>query len=320
LAPSRTATRLRRVLRLVPFAVRHPGVRIAELSQRFDVPEDELVQDLNLLFCTGLPPYGPGDLVDVEIDNGRVWISMADHLSRPVRLTRDEALSLALRATALLGTPGLPEAPALESALRTLEAGLGEEALGGLAGHVEAAEQDGAAGSDVLSTARAAVAKHERLRIEYYSANRDEVTERSVDPEQLFPALGHWYVVAWDVDADAERMFRTDRIRRAERTGERFEPRGLAGAGRPLYSPSDTDVTVRLRLDPEARWVAEYYEVETAEDGPEGLEIVLPTKDLAWVAKLVLRLGGSARVLEPPQLAEEVRRVAGETLRPYLEK
>jgi proteasome accessory factor C len=306
------------MLRVVPYAVRNPGARLSELSRLFDVPEPELVQDLNLLFVTGLPPYGPGDLVEVEIEDGRVWISMADHLSRPVRLTRDEGLSLALRATALLGTPGVPEADALESALRKLEEGLGEEALGGLAGRVEAsspAEGDTADGA--LATARAAAAAHERLRIEYYSANRDEVTERTIEPEHVFAALGHWYVVAWDSDADGERMFRTDRIRRAERTGERFEPRGLAGAGRPLYSRTEQDVPVRLRLSPQARWVEEYYEIEASSESGDGLDVVLPTKDLAWVAKLLLRLGGTARPLDPPELARLTRSLAEETLALY---
>ena len=50
--------------------------------------------------------------------------------------------------------------------------------------------------------------------------------------------MGHWYVAAWDVDADAERLFRADRVRSATPTGETFTPRGLRGAGRDLYSPT----------------------------------------------------------------------------------
>src|SRR6266496_2345791 len=61
---------------------------------------------------------------------------------------------------------------------------------------------------------------------------------------------------------DAERLFRVDRIRSARPTGEHFEPRGLHGAGRPLYTRSERDRPVRLRLGPAARWVVEYYETE----------------------------------------------------------
>jgi len=317
-APSKTEVRLRRMLRVIPYVVRHPGTRLTELSDLFEVPEADLVTDLNLLFVTGLPPYGPGDLVDVDIEGGKVWISMADALSRPVRLSRDEALSLYLRGTSLAGTPGLPESDALASALEKIERGLGEETLGGLAGRVEVAgEAPDRPAPDVLATVRGAAERHERLRIEYYSANRDEVGERRIDPEHVFAAVGHWYLVAWDVDADGERMFRADRVRTAEGTGETFEPRGLAGAGRPLYSRSEEDVRVVLSLSPAARWVTEYYEVESAKTAEGSTEVVLPTKDLAWVAKLLLRLGGEARVVEPPELRDLAARLAEETLAAY---
>ena len=74
-------------------------------------------------------------------------------------------------------------------------------------------------------------------------------------------------MAAWDSDADGERLFRADRIRRAARVGERFEPRGLAGAGRALYTPTTEDVPVRLALGPGARWIAEYYATADEADG-----------------------------------------------------
>jgi proteasome accessory factor C len=63
--PSKTGERLRRLLAVVPYAVRHPGTSTGDLAGLFDVSEQELLDDLHLLFMTGLPPYGPGDLVEV---------------------------------------------------------------------------------------------------------------------------------------------------------------------------------------------------------------------------------------------------------------
>ncbi|MBI4261800.1 MAG: WYL domain-containing protein [Actinobacteria bacterium] len=316
--PSRASERLRRLLVLVPYVVRHPGTPLAEITRLFDVPEDELLADLNLLFMTGLPPYGPGDLIDVVVEEGRVWIEMADHFARPLRLSRNEAVALYLQGKALLGTPGLPEAPALASALVKLEEGLGPEALGELAGRVEAADDGRPAAGDLLEPLMRAAGEHRRLEIEHYSAARDETLTRRIDPEEVFSAMGNWYVVAWDEPADAERMFRIDRIRAVRPTGERFEPRGLAGAGRPLYSRSEDDVPVRLRLGPGARWVSEYYETEpvgTAKDGT--MEVILPTRQLPWLAKLLVRLGGEALVVEPAELRDLAREVADRTLARY---
>ncbi len=315
--PSRTAERLRRLLAVVPYVVRNPGTSVAELSRLFSVDERELLADLNLLFMTGLPPYGPGDLVEVDVDDeSRVWIRMADHFSRPVRLTRTEAVALYLRGTELLGAPGLAEAGPLRSALDKIAERLGPETLGELRVEVGGAGgADGAAGP--LSAVRRAAAERERIEVDHYSAARDALTTRRIDPEQVFSALGNWYVVAWDHLADAERMFRVDRMREVRPTGETFEPRGLPGPGRELYTPGAEDRTVRLRLGPGARWVAEYYRVDRAVERDGALEVSLPTKDLAWVAKLLLRLGGEARVLEPPELADATRALAEETLALY---
>lgn len=314
---AKASARLERLLLVVPYVVKHPGTTLEELSRLFGVERRDLIDDLNLLFVTGLPPYGPGDLIDVEVDEeGRVWIAMAEYFSRPVRLTRSEALALYLRGKALVGAPGLEEAPALASALEKIESGLGPETLGDLAGRVEigpGGRVDGA-----LAAMRRAVEGSERIEIDYYSAGRGELTSRQIDPEHLFSQMGNWYVVAWDGLSDAERLFRVDRIRSAVPTGERFEPRGLSGQGRALYSRSERDIPVRLLLRPGARWVAEYYEVEGKHERDEGaLEVTLPAKELAWVAKLVLRLGGEARVLEPPELLELVRETASATLERY---
>jgi proteasome accessory factor C len=313
---SKASARLRRLLVVVPYLVRHPGTSVDELTRLFGVSQKDLLFDLNLLFVSGLPPYGPGDLIEVDVDDdGRVWVDMADYFGRPLRLTRSEALSLYLRGKELLGAPGLPEAAALESALGKLEERLGPETLGEVAGRVEAAEAG--ATSDALERLRQAAADHDRVEIDYYAASRDETSTRRIDPEEVFTGAGNWYVVAWDLGADDERMFRVDRVKEVRETGERFHPRGLAGAGRPLYSRSREDVAVRLLLRPGARWVAQYYDVEQATERDGELEVVLPTKQLAWVVKLLLRLGGEASVIEPSELREQVRQAASRTLERY---
>jgi proteasome accessory factor C len=313
---SRAPDRLRRLLVVVPYIVRHPGVPVEEITRLFEVGEADLLDDLNLLFVSGLPPYGPGDLIDVQVEEGRVWIGMADYFSRPVRLTRTEALALYLKGKALLGAPGLEEAPDLTAALAKIEAGLGEETLARLADRV--AVGGGGHAARALAAVRAAVDRRERLEVDYYSASRDQLATRRIDPEHVFSGLGNWYVVAWDHLSQDERLFRVDRIRAVRHTAETFQPRGLLGAGRPLYTRSDRDIMVRLSLAPSARWVAEYYEIERAIQHPDGsMEVILPAKDLAWVARLILRLGGEATVLHPPELAGMVAGEARRTLELY---
>jgi proteasome accessory factor C len=77
-------------------------------------------------------------------------------------------------------------------------------------------------------------------------------------------------------------------------------------------------VPVRLLQAPAARWVADYFVTESARERPEGrLEVVLPARDLEWVVKLVLRLGGEAEVLDPAEVERRLRSTAMETLEAY---
>lgn len=316
----RTSERLGRMLAIVPYLVQHPGSELREVASAFGVDAAQLRRDLDLLFMSGLPPYGPGDLIDVDVDeDGRIWISMADHFSRPLKLTRSEALAVYLRGTELLATPGVPDAPALAKALEKLRDSLGPETLGAAQGRIEIAA--GGTAPEHLDVLRDSAAAHERLTIEYFALSTGERSRRTIEPEEVFSDLGHWYVAAWDVDADAERLFRADRVRAVQRTGETFRPRGLEGAGRDLYSPTGEDLAVRLRLRPAGRWIAEYYATtEAVELDDGGVEVTLPARQLGWVARLVLRVGDDAEILEPPELRAEVQRLAAATLARYVGK
>lgn len=313
---AKAAERLGRMLVIVPYLVQHPGTDLAEAARLFAVGERELEADLMLLFMAGLPPYLPGDLIEVDIDHGRVHITMADQFSRPLRLSRSEALALYLRATELLSTPGLPEAPALRGALDKLREGLGEETLGTRAGRIGIA--DSGRPAELLDELRDAARASVRLEIDYFARSTGEWSTRVIEPEEVFSSAGNWYVAAWDVTNEGERLFRAERIRRAEPTGEAFTPRGLAGAGRPLYTATGADVDVRLRLRPPARWVAEYYTTADAVEAPDGaLDVMLPARRLERLAGLMLRLGPDAEVLSPPELRDRIREQADRTLARY---
>ncbi len=313
----KTSDRLGRMLAIVPYLVQHPGSSLTDVATAFGVAPGQLRRDLDLLFMSGLPPYGPGDLIDVDVDeDGHIWISMADHFSRPLQLTRSEALAVYLRGTELLALPGMPDAPALAKALEKLRTSLGADALPDGEGRIEIAQRGSA--PEHLDTLRSAARVHERTTIDYFAASTGEWSHREIDPEEVFSSMGHWYLVAWDVEADAERLFRIDRVRSAAPTGETFAPRGLRGAGRDLDSPTGEDVAVRLRLRPAARWIVEYYATTDLEElGGGGIEATLPARQLGWVARLLLRVGEDAGVVAPAELRDHVSRLARETLARY---
>lgn len=79
---------------------------------------------------------------------------------------------------------------------------------------------------DVLTVIASACRDHERLRFDY-RAHSGATGRRSVEPYRLVSDHRRWYLLAWDLDRDAWRTFRADRIEPRTPTGPRFAPRAL---------------------------------------------------------------------------------------------
>jgi proteasome accessory factor C len=341
------AQRLPRLLSLVPYLRAHPGVPVAEAAADFGVDEKQLRKDLELLWMCGLPGYGPGDLVDLSFAGDTVDVVFDAGLTRPLRLTTSEATALLVALRMLHQSPGVVDSDAVARAIGKIEAAVGT-----------AGEQAGTAGLDGLvavesgpgeraSTAvvRRALDRGRALRIVYFTAGRDAVSRRDVDPMRLVVAEGRSYLEAWCRRAGGVRMFRLDRVEQAEELGEPSRPHPDAeptDVSHGLFGRREGQRHAVLELEPEAHWVAEYYPVDdvrvpgagdTEGDPPPGtaprgtpqadggdpapagrLRVLLRFADPDWLVRLVLGLGGAARIVEPAELAGAVRARAREAL------
>ena len=101
--PKDARDRLRRVLFLVPYAVKNPGIPVKDLAKRCGVSEAELLEDLDFLLGVGCPPFAPDDFLDLYVEGDRVYVALHQSLTRPPRFTESEAAALAAAARALAG-------------------------------------------------------------------------------------------------------------------------------------------------------------------------------------------------------------------------
>lgn len=313
----RLSRRLRRILVMLPYVIANPGVTVDELAQKLAVKKSDLIADFDMIYMCGLPGYGPGDLIDVAINDDRVFVSMADYFKLPLRITPAEALALYAGGAAVASLPGMEQADALKRALAKLQDALGDGDGMAAAGIEIQMEAGSAAHLEVLQDA---LERRRRVRIEYLSASRGELTERAVDPWGLIAALGHWYLVGLDHLSGEERMFRTDRVKDAELLDESaevpddFDPDVYRGAfsGR---GPTSVSMEISPAV---ASWFEDYYPVtKTMELGDRWRRVELIAGGLRWAATLVLRMGAEARNVEPAEVVEEARRIAAEVARNY---
>ncbi|MDO5683642.1 MAG: WYL domain-containing protein [Propionibacteriaceae bacterium] len=294
-----------RLLSLVPYLQRRPGARVADVATEFGITPAQLRKDLAVLYMCGLPGLLPGDLIEIDMEavdgDGVIFLTNAEFLARPLRLSPAEVLPLILGLRTLREVAGSDALASIDSALAKLGSVAGDSVE--LADRIRIGVR--AADEPVREAISTALGAGVRLRLTYESPNRG-LSTRLVDPHSLRMRDGYAYLEAWGdpVDPHSEggwRSFRLDRIVEAEVTGDPV----VARPGEP--DPPDgwldrlsTAAEVVLDLDQPATWVAEYYPIEESTPRPGGgLRVRLRVADPAWLRGLLLRLGADATVVSP---------------------
>ncbi|MDI3211211.1 WYL domain-containing protein [Arthrobacter sp. AL12] len=298
---------LSRMLQLVPFLVHNQGLHISDVAQKFGITRQELEADLRILICSGLPEGYPDDLLDIQWDDDHVTISEHLDLNRPVRFTVEEACALLTGLETLNGLPELAEGSALESVTLKLMAAAGEE---GLKAAALSGPEVGPGNSAALETAREAIRTGTQLRLRYFSPLRDTVSERNIDPLRLYSLDNTWYLEAYCHSAQGLRNFRLDRIEALESTGLPASETAPPGSSFPvkLFTPNDDDTVVVVELTRRGTGLAdEYYAERTAELPGGGLLAEIRFGSTDWLPMFVAQHGGTARILQPEELAAASR-------------
>ncbi len=311
--------RLTRLLALVPYLLNRQGIPMEQAARDAGISVDQLEKDLLLLFVCGLPGHLPDDLIEADWEDGLVYLGNADTIARPLRLGPDEVATLLVGLRLLAALPGTHDRVALDKAIAKLQ-----EVAGAAAGKADervGVDVGPAPDSGVLDDARRALAEGRRLHLRYYVPGRDETTERDVDPMRLALVDGHTYLEGWCHRAEAVRLFRLDRVLLLQVLDVAAEVPADAVAhdlDAGLFSPSPEDTVAGLELERDAHWVTEYYPCEEVVELESGrLYVRLRSGDPEWMVRLAMRLGPTARLVDPPELAEQVRAAATAALAGY---
>ncbi|MBF6194972.1 MULTISPECIES: helix-turn-helix transcriptional regulator [Nocardia] len=306
--------RLLRLLSLLQTPREWPG---SELAERLGVTDRTVRRDIDRLRELGYP-------VTATLGATGGYRLAAGTAMPPLLVEDDEAVAIAvgLRAAAGSAVAGIEEAsvralakveqvlPAkLRRRVRVLAAALTPPAAGGPA-----------ADPDVLATLAAAVTNRERVRFAY----RDEAgaeTKRNTEPIGLVPARRRWYLVGYDLDRAAWRVYRVDRIDRPQPTAARFTPRPLPAADAAAYVAGRRadwgTPSFRLRVTIHAS--ADQVTGRLGDDPGDVVAIDADTcridalRDDApeWLAHRLLALEADFEVHEPPELIAHLRTIAG---------
>jgi proteasome accessory factor BC len=176
--------------------------------------------------------------------------------------------------------------------------------------------------SQRLSKIETAIFRRKTIVFAYYTMGRDAEEQRKVDPYHLLFRGGQFYLVGHSHERGDVRVFRLSRIRgkvgyasKAEHDfppPEEFDPRVYAT--RTDWQLGDPVGTARVWLSDRIDWLVERHFGHAgsisagaeADDAPDdGVVFETEYADSRQVVSWVLGLGERARILGPPELAEE---------------
>jgi proteasome accessory factor C len=294
--------RTARLLDLVPFLNTHQGIALKELAAHFDVTPTQMSADLMTLWMCGLPGYTPLELMDLEFESGFVTIRNAPTLAKPRTITFQEGVALLLGLD--LVASSIPEERSdLLNSVQSLR-----ERLTKLLGVPIKLSFVAATSGAVSTTISQAIQSNSGLEIRYHSLYKDQISERSVMPVDLYDSNGQQYMRAFCFSANDYREFRVDRIESA------------TAAVVPAQVSADVvnqeKIAFQITTQTHSRDVAERFAIS---DLPLEAAIKLSSYSRQWIERSVMASGAAVTLNSPLEIRAELVKKAQLMLNRYKE-
>lgn len=294
--------RTARLLDLVPFLNTHQGIALKELAAHFDVTPTQMSADLMTLWMCGLPGYTPLELMDLEFESGFVTIRNAPTLAKPRTITFQEGVALLLGLD--LVAASIPEERAdLLKSVQSLR-----ERLTKLLGVPIKLSVVAATSGAVSTTITQAIQSNGGLEIRYHSLYKDQISQRSVMPIDLYDSNGQQYMRAFCFTANDYREFRVDRIESA------------TAAAVPAQVSAEVvnqeKIAFQITAQTHSRDVAERFAIS---DMPLETAIELSSYSRQWIERSVMASGAAVILNSPLEIRAELVKKAQLVLNRYKE-
>ena len=306
-----TSARLLRLLALLQVRRDWTG---GELAARLDVTTRTIRNDVDRLRRLGYPvESAPGVTGGYRLGESATM--------PPMLLDDDEAVAvaIALRSAASASAEGLGEASvrALLKIQRILPSPLRERFESFRVAAIALPGGGPDVDPDALVTIAAAARNAERIRFDY-EGHGGSISRRDVQPYRLVAGESRWYLFAWDVERDAWRTFRVDRMSLRVPVGPRFAPKPLppdeviaehvsAGIGRATWR-FRARVIVHASADHVRRRIP--MRLTITQHAPERCEIVVGSDDPRMLALYLGMLDAEFDVIDAPELVTALHDLA----------
>jgi proteasome accessory factor B len=312
---------LARQWRLLQLIDRPAGVTVEDAASELDCTVRTVWRDVRVLEKANFPIYD-----ERSSDGRRTVFRVTEDFKRriPLSLTLPEVAALVMSRGLLTPLGASVLGPAVASAFDRITGVLAKDALK-LLGEMRdivgvrmvGAKLQAPAAEHVPAIQQALVGR-KALRLRYHAFQRDEETEREVDPYHLTYFNGGLYLIACCHLRDAVRIFAVERVRAVTPLRRGFEPprdfRPAEYLDKAWGILQGDLVTVRVVFAKAlARYIAErlWHPSQKLRELPDGrVELTLRVADTLEVRRWILGFGTQAEVTDPATLREALQREA----------
>lgn len=286
-----------------------PHFTVAELAQDLGVSRRTALRYLHALSELGIP-------LAAQPGPGGGYRLIRDRVVPPVTFTVEEAVALFFAYRALARYRALPFRAEVESALRTLHNKLAPDAqrrISSLIDRVDFVVEEQPMAAPYLRAVLTAALDGRVVRVTYRSLRGEE--SRTLQPIGVYAENGFWYCPAYCFTRHAVRVFRVDRIMSLEPaldTEPLEDVRAITvhNFREHQASPDNDRLLMVVALSGEALRRFEHREgLQALEDGTGVWTLRIHRQDIPFFAHQFLGMGPEARVLEPPEVRQEMARL-----------
>lgn len=295
--------RIDRLFAILLTLQRKRRVRAQDLAQQFEISKRTIYRDMSALNQMGIPIAAmPGE--GFELVEG--------FYVPPLMFKEEEAVALSLGLRLLTQQAAGSLTQSADSALAKITVALPEqvrarsEALTDVIGFITPGQKFDLDDPQLLVIQKA-IQEKRVIHIRYHGYQKDEVTERDVEPHQLFYSDGVWYLEGYCRLRKDIRAFRLSRIERMTALRETFSKRRTGKPG------EQKKIEIRIRFSKNiARWVRErqHYGFQREETLPDGVLMVYEVHDVSEMTAWILGWGEAAEALSPKELRKSLRETA----------
>ncbi len=296
-----------RLLAIVTILLQQERVTAPVLAERLEVSRRTIHRDIDDICKAGIP------VATSQGANGGISIAEGFKLDKNV-FTTDELQDI---ITGLNSLQSVSDTVKIQSLISKLNAG--RNADNPISGkiHIDLASHYKTSITDKINLFKKAIVEKRLVSFDYYSEKGH--FKRKMEPYSIFFRWAAWYVLGYCVNRNDFRLFKLNRIWNHTVLDEFFSPREIPEQKLDFDHCFSDQNQITILFDPAVKYriVEEYgpHCYTADEDGKLLFKTGYTNRD--FIITWILGFGDKARVLEPADIAQEIRENAKKILRLY---